>query len=218
MKVGTDGVLLGAWAELGHAQNILDIGTGTGLISLMMAQRSEATITAIDINMDAAQQAQENVAHSKWATRIHIKACSLSEFVEKNDEKYDVIVCNPPFFNQSLHAPCEARNAARHATQNFHNDLVILSKKLLHTHGKMYLILPVNEGNTLLNFAEQNGFFCTKKVSVFPKPNTHAKRLLIELSCIENTCATSSITIETELRHEYHPDFIALVKDFYLKL
>lgn len=218
MKVGTDGVLLGAWADVQNATNILDIGTGSGLIAFMLAQRCKANITAIDIDKNAIVQAKINAENLPWTNRIQIIEADLNTFCKTTKQQFDLIVSNPPFFKNSLETPDSARTIARHATTNFHNEISISAKKLLTENGKLCLILPVNEGNECIRFAQSNGIFCTKKVLVYPKPNNLAKRILIEFSKQNKACIESEITIESAVRHCYTDDFTALVKDFYLKL
>ncbi len=218
MKVGTDGVLLGAWAEVKNASKILDIGTGSGLIALMLAQRSNANIMAVDIDKDACIQAKINVENSIWNNRIEITQSDLIEFCNFSDQKFDLIVSNPPYFKNSLQTPEMARTIARHATTDFHNDIIISSIKMLTGNGKLCLILPITEGNECIAFAQKNELFCTKKTTVFPKKNATAKRLLIEFSRQNSLCIESELTIESEIRHSYTEDFRTLVKDFYLKL
>jgi len=218
MKVGTDGVLLGAWADAQQTTQILDIGTGSGLIALMLAQRCKADITGIDIDKNAVIQAKINTENSIWANRINIIESDLKEFCNTSNHRFDLIVSNPPFFKNSLETPELARTIARHATSDFHNEIINSANKLLTNDGKLCLILPVNEGNECIRFAQRNGLNCSKKITVFPKPNSEAKRLLIEFSKQKATCFESEITIESPDRHCYTNEFIALVKDFYLKL
>ncbi len=218
MKVGTDGVLLGAWTDVENTSNILDIGTGSGLIALMLAQRSKANITAIDIDKNAVIQAKINAENSQWANRIKVIESDLMEFSNSTNQQFDLIVSNPPYFKNSLETPELARTIARHATTDFHNQIIISSLKLLSDNGKLCLILPISEGNECIRFAQSNGLNCSKKITVYPKFNSDAKRLLIELSKQETTCFESEITIESPVRHCYTNEFITLVKDFYLKL
>jgi len=218
MKVGTDGVLLGAWADVQQVSKILDIGTGSGLIALMLAQRCDAKITAIDIDKNAVIQAKINAENSPWANRINVIASDLKEFSNTSTHQFDLIVSNPPYFKNSLEAPEISRTLARHATSDFHNEIIISSIKLLTNNGKLCLILPVVEGNECIRFAQKNGLNCSKKITVYPKPNSIAKRLLIEFSKQKASCFESEITIESSVRHCYTNEFIDLVKDFYLKL
>jgi tRNA1Val (adenine37-N6)-methyltransferase len=218
MKVGVDGVLLGVWAGVENANKTLDIGTGTGLIALMIAQRSSTTIQAIDIDQSAILQAQENISNSPWAERIFAQRVSLQDFAASTTEHFDLIVSNPPYFVNSTKAPAESRNTARHTDMLTHEELIELAIRLLNKTGRICVILPVNEGLECMAFAESKGLFCTKQVMVFPKPNASAKRLLLEFSLQFAVKEISEITIESDVRHHYSPEFTALAKDFYLKL
>lgn len=218
MKVGTDGVLLGAWADISHAESVLDIGTGSGLIALMIAQRCAARITAIDIDEGAVIQAGINVNSSPWRNRIGILNVDLKSFTSDTNSKFDLIVSNPPYFKNSLHTPDKARTEARHAVENFHNQILLSAKKLLNPQGRLCMILPVAEGDECIDFAKKNAMFCSKRVRVFPTPESEAKRLLLEFKLVENETEQSDLLIESGQRHTYSNDFTALVKDFYLKL
>jgi tRNA1Val (adenine37-N6)-methyltransferase len=218
MKVGIDGVLLGAWANRTNTKKILDIGTGTGLIALMLAQRCNANIQAIDIEESAILQARENISRSLWSDRIQAQGISLQEFTKTTTERFDLIVSNPPYFINSTKAPAESRNTARHTDTLTHEELIDQSIKLLELTGRICVILPINEGLECVAYAEAKGLFCTKQVMVFPKPNTPAKRVLLEFCKKFNPKEISELTIESEIRHHYSAEFAALAKDFYLKL
>ncbi len=218
MKVGIDGVLLGAWTPVVSAKKVLDIGTGTGLIALMLAQRNNAEITAIDIEPNAVLQASENVRNSPWIDSIQVLESSLQDFSDNTSEQYDLIVSNPPYFVNSLKASSENRSTARHTDSLTHEELILSSKKLLTKTGRICLILPVNEGFQCVEFAGKQNLYCTKNVRVFPKPDANVKRLLLEFSLMQSEQIESEIIIESELRHHYSPEFTELVKDFYLKL
>lgn len=218
MKVGIDGVLLGVWAEIGSASRILDIGTGTGLIALMLAQRSHSKIVGIDIEPDAVQQARENVLQSPWINRVEVLQCSLQEFAKTSSIGFDLIVSNPPYFVNSLKAPTENRSLARHAETLTHSELIENAVSLLNSDGRICMILPVDEGLQCVNFASENNLFCSKLIKVFPKPDKGAKRVLIEFTKVPTEKVEAELTIESEVRHHYSPEFSALAKDFYLKL
>ena len=218
MKVGIDGVLLGAWANIGNVDTILDIGTGTGLIALMIAQRSGAQIEAIDIDADAVMQANENIQNSPWSSRIHVSEVELQRYVLKTENRYDLIVSNPPYFVNSTKAPVENRNTARHTDTLTHKELLDNALILLKPTGRICIILPVNEGLLSVEYAASIGLHCTKQVVVFPKPGAVPKRLLLEFSPQFAECVNSEIVIESDVRHQYSPEFTALVKDYYLKL
>jgi len=218
MKVGIDGVLLGAWTPVGNARKMLDVGCGTGLIALMLAQRSEAEIMCIDIDEKVILQATENIKNSPWSNRIAVLQNSFQDFANISSERFDLIVSNPPYFVNSLKAPDESRTTARHADSLTHEELIENALKLLNPNGRICLILPVVEALQCIQFAESNGMCCSKQVTVFPKPGAQAKRFLLEFSQIQQEKTETELTIESEIRHHYSPDFIELAKDFYLKL
>lgn len=216
MKVGTDGVLLGAWANLEKARRILDIGTGTGLIALMAAQRNVlAEIDAIEIEERAFIQAKENIAASPWSHRIRIEHISLQHF--SPETLYDCIVCNPPFFINSTKNPHSPRTLARHNDTLPHSDLVNHAKRLLTQDGKFHLILPVAEAQELIAYAQTVKFYPTHITYVYPTACKPPKRLLIELSLTQSVYCEDNITIELE-RHHYSEAYTKLTKQFYLHL
>lgn len=215
MKVGTDGVLLGAWTDVSNCQRILDIGTGSGLVALMMAQRSFATIDAIDIDSSACYQAEENFKHSPWSNRLHCIQRSIFEF--NPNELYDLIVCNPPFFIHSTTTPNPSRTTARHCDIDFHQNLIIKAKNLLTDHGKLDLILPVEQGSDLISYAIQHGFYIKRVTYILPNPDKPAKRILISLTMRDTMTVKDELIIELS-RHQYSQEYQALTKEFYLKM
>lgn len=218
MKVGTDGVLLGAWANVCEDDSILDIGTGSGLIALMVAQRNNsAQIIGIDIDEGAVKQATENVAESKWRERIQILLSSLQDFAEK-PQQFSHIISNPPFFNNSLKAPDKARSTARHTDTLLFSELIHCSVKLLRVGGKLSLILPFDAKDEILRLTNDSNMFASRLTTVYPKKDVAAKRILIELKKEEFCdCICDSITLETETRNVLTPEFKELTKDYYLK-
>ena len=195
MKVGTDGVLLGAWASTERCQRILDVGTGTGLIALMLAQRSTAILDAIDIDSDACLQAQENIAKSPFANRIQVYQTSLSEYM-----------------------PDTKRNLARHTDTLSLPDLLRDSRKLLAPEGNIALVLPFEQRESLIDIAREESLSPSREAHVSPIPDAPPKRLLIELSATPVAKPKSShLTLEIE-RHRYSEEFTAIAKDFYLKM
>ncbi len=218
MKVGTDGVLLGAWASTERCLRILDVGTGTGLIALMLAQRSTAILDAIDIDPDACLQARENIAKSPFANRTQVYQTSLSEYKPDEHIKYDLIVSNPPYFIDSLKCPDTKRNLARHTDTLSLPDLLRDSRKLLAPEGNIALVLPFEQREYLIGLAREESLFPLRETHVSPVPDAIPKRLLIELSAKPVTePELSYLTLEIE-RHRYTDEFIALAKDFYLKM
>jgi tRNA1Val (adenine37-N6)-methyltransferase len=216
MKVGTDGVLLGAWADCENAKTILDIGTGTGLIALMLAQRSTAHIDAIEIDQSASEQAGENVTKSPWETRISVINKSLQQFTEQIDKKYDLIVSNPPFFQNSLYAPNQSRTNARHNASLEYEDILDASLKLLSNNGMLSLILPYLEGTMFIVKAAGKGLYCVRQTNILPNPGKAPKRLLLEFTKIKKPLVEQEIIIELNKRHEYSDAYKNLTRDFYL--
>lgn len=218
MKVGTDGVLLGAWTQLREAENALDVGTGTGLIALMLSQRSGTllSIDAIDIDEGAIQQTIENVERAKFKN-ISSKHLSLQDYAVNSDVKYDLIVSNPPYFSSSLHSPSDQRTLARHTDSLPMLDFMDASAHLLSLHGYLSLIFPHGEKDVLIELAARAGLFVTRVTHVYPMPHLPAKRVLLEFSLLEHEVEVQDLIIEKE-RHLYTDEFTELVKDFYLKL
>ncbi|MBP3516918.1 MAG: methyltransferase [Parabacteroides sp.] len=219
MKVGTDGVLLGAWAGTDSCNRILDIGTGTGLIALMLAQRSPAIIDAIDIDADACLQAQENVVFSPFAERIQVRHSALADFAQAATDRYDLIVSNPPYFVDSLKCPDRQRNTARHTDTLTLEDLLQDSRKLLASQGRIALILPYDQKERLTDCIRTYQLFLSKETSVIPVPGAQPKRLLAELTADQPASPASSDRLILEIaRHQYTDEYIRLTKDFYLKM
>ncbi|MBS1321434.1 MAG: tRNA1(Val) (adenine(37)-N6)-methyltransferase [Parabacteroides sp.] len=219
MKVGTDAVLLGAWTDTASCKNILDIGTGTGIIALMLAQRSCADIDAIDIDKEACVQAEENVAASPFAGRIKVIPASCADFARSmTQKKYDLIVSNPPYFINSLKCPDNKRSVARHTDSLPLSELIENARALLSSAGRIALVLPYEQLEEVRETAQKNSLHICRQTNVIPVPGAHPKRLLVELSPVStDTKKRNTLTIEEAL-HQYTPEYIALTKDFYLKM
>ena len=214
MKVGTDAVLLGAWLTPKEG-DLLDIGTGTGLLSLMLAQRTEtAEIDAIDIDKQAYQQTLINVANSPWKNRIHVQHQSIQLF--ETEKQYDLIFSNPPYFINSSKASEEARHRARHADELSYDELIAAVKRLLKREGIFAVVLPVNEAQLFIDEAKRNELFLNKKCAVKPNANKPSKRVLMEFSYAMLPVIEEELTIEMEKRHQYTKEYINLTQDFYL--
>ena len=215
MKVGVDGVTLGAWADVSDVKSILDVGCGSGLITLMLAQRCEARITAIDIDKQSIVQTRENVGNSPWDYRISVIHTSFQQFASGSSAGFDLIVCNPPFFINSMKSPSESRTKARHSDSLPFLELILNAKKMMTEKGRLCVILPVPEGKIFNELAVKEKLFCSRLVNVFPNPEKPAKRLLMEYQMEVTDCKTEELIIEKE-RNLYTPEYSALVKDFYL--
>lgn len=217
MKVGTDGALLGAWVDCEKCSNILDIGTGTAIIALMLAQRNpKATITAIEPNAEAFADAKDNIANSPFSDRIQLLHCSLADFVPH--EPFDLIVCNPPFFQADLHAPDAGRNMARHAFDLGPKELMG-SAKWLKVGGSISGIYPAAVFESAQASAKMNDLHLTRYCEVKPNLEKAVHRSLFTfVNVATEKTIYESLTIEADGRHEYSQEFKALLKDFYLNL
>ena len=214
MKVGTDGVLLGAWSTTTEG-SILDIGTGTGLIALMLAQRTKtALIDAIEIEQEAHQQATKNILDSNWSTRINVHHSPIQHF--KPSKKYELITSNPPFFINSTKSPNTERNAARHTGNRTFSDLIYAVTQLLKTTGIFSIILPITEAKQFILLAEAQKIYLNRECMIKPTPTKSTKRMMMEFSFRKTTVLKEELTIETETRHQYTKEYISLTQDFYL--
>lgn len=217
MKVGTDGTLLGAWAALPpHAKKILDIGTGSGLIAIMAAQRHPiAKITAIDIDKDCVMQATENAVASPWAERIEVIESPLQEY--SPEEKFDVIISNPPYFADSMHSPDRQRTTARHTASLSFKELTDGVLRLLADDGLFAVILPTAESELLLS-ASRGRLFTWRRCEVWSTPESGARRIMLELKREppKDLAQKEKIIIEQGGRHVYSEEYKALTADFYL--
>lgn len=221
MKVGTDGVLLGAWSPIPeNAFSILDIGSGTGLLSLMLAQRSDAEqIDAIEIDDDAYEQCVENFEQSPWSDRLFCYHSSLLEFVEEFAEEppYDLIISNPPFFSEGCASPNPARRQARFQESMPFEHLIAAVKIVLSKTGLFSTIIPYQEEERFIALAKEYELFCTQKTRVRGTAESPIKRSLLVFEHSPKKVISHTLIIESK-RHEYTDAFKTLVKDFYLKL
>lgn len=215
MKVGTDGVLLGAWCDVGNCKRILDVGTGTGLIALMLAQRSPANIDGIEIDEAACIQATTNCKNSIWNDRIKIYLSPFQDFI--SEEKYDLIVSNPPFFSNSFKSPIHSRNIARHTESLSFENLIQNSVNHLKENGKICVVIPFESGNRFMQLCQQEKLMIRRSCEIKTFPSKTPKRLLLEVEKNYTGGSTNeSIIIETGIRHSYSSEYIELTKEFYL--
>lgn len=214
MKVGTDGVLLGAWANTDNAKRILDIGTGTGVIALQMAQRNPvAQIHAVEIDETAAKRARANFDLSPWAERMTVEKTAVQEFVPS--EKFDLVVSNPPYFIDSLLPPDAKRSTARHTHDLTFDELDSAVCRLLADDGRFALILPTTEFEKYLSLTQLH---LVRRCDVCPIEGGAVKRVMGELAKRKpNAIKHETIAIERGMRGDYTDDYRALTKDFYLK-
>jgi tRNA1Val (adenine37-N6)-methyltransferase len=217
-KVGTDGVLLGACADLPETGKILDIGTGTGLITIMAAQRSDASVIAIEPDKDSFDQAVHNVLSCKWADRIRVFHTDLRNFSEENEQKFDSVLTNPPYFRDSLRNPDEKKSSARHAFSLSSADILEFSSKLLTSDGSLQLVLPYAEGTLFIVEAVSYGLFCSNIIKVKPNPTGKVIRMIMKFERTRKQVHEKFLTIETGERHQYTEEFKEVTRDFYNKI
>jgi tRNA1Val (adenine37-N6)-methyltransferase len=215
-KIGTDGVLLGAWVGVEDATNMLDIGTGSGVIALMLAQRTaqHVRIDAIEIEEEDAAQAIENVKHSPWPQKINVIHSSVQKFAPGN--KYDLIVSNPPYFIKSWLPPDEKRSQARHTHELTFEELLHFASHWLTDDGKLAVILPYQEGQQFMAAAQNYNLYPCKQLHFRSRQNKPVERLLTELKKQRQELITEELVLHGE-GEEWSEDYKKLTRDFYLK-
>ena len=217
MKVGTDGVLLGVWSDVSSSGKILDVGTGSGLIALILAQRNSASyVLAIDTDLNAVYQAKDNFQNSPFNNRLKVNHVSFQDFTQNTLEKFSHIVSNPPYFIQSMKSPDDLRTIARHNDSLPLDRLIQSSKEVVLDGGKLSLILPFDQKDEALEYAQECGWGLSRMTTVFPTTHSKPKRILLEFT--DNYVGNvyeSNLVIEFK-RHQYSPEFIELTKEFYL--
>lgn len=218
MKVGTDAVLLGSWIKPNGAETILDIGTGTGVIALMLAQKSKAAhITAIDIDKNSAEEAAFNVQQSIFKDQIEVRHISFQEFVRQYKSQFHLIVTNPPYFVGSLPSSQINRTNARHTSVLSFEDLIGGVKQLLSPKGKFCLILPKTEATQFRELAEAEGFHLSKLMRVRTRADKDSeKRQLMQFEITPSEFEEETLIIEKGGRHDFTEEYKALTRDFYV--
>ena len=225
MKIGTDGVLLGAWSSIEHEpKSILDIGAGTGVIALQLAQRSSAsTIDAIEIDDQAHEQCTHNFEHSDWADRLFCYHASVQEFASEMEHKYDLIVSNPPFFKAPKSIDPQTQNTSQERAVARFTDtlpfkhLVVCAAHLLSQNGVFCTILPHKEADSFIEIAAQNKLFISKICTIRGIKTSKIKRCMLAFSLHQSKPKTQELIIEVS-RHNYTQEYKNLVRDFYVKM
>ena len=216
MKVGIDGILLGAWANFDNCKRILDVGTGTGLLSLMAAQQTDASIDAVEIDGDAFNEATFNFTQSPWADQLTIYKSSFQNFIP--EFKYDHIICNPPFFNNSLKPIEDKRLKARHTDSLSLDELLTKAVSLLEENGKISLILPADSEFKLKSLIQEKALFISRICYVHPFKTKKPNRILVELRNMPCDLLSNKIIIRNEETNSYSEEYRELTKDFYRSL
>jgi len=219
MKIGTDAVLLGAWTSLkNNPFSVLDIGAGTGVLSLMLAQRSKAQlIDAIEIDDSAYEQCVNNFENSPWSDRLFCYHASLDEFANEIEQQYDLIISNPPFYSEDYKTTNEQRDLARFSEALPFDHLLESISKLLSEDGVFSVIIPFKEETKFITLALEFKLFPNRMLHVKGNPLSDIKRSLLEFSFTKSNIKIDTLIIETE-RHQYTQNYIDLTKDFYLKM
>ena len=219
MKIGTDGVLLGAWTPLiNNPYNVLDIGAGTGILSLMLAQRSNAEqIDAIEIDEDAYEQCVENFETSPWGDKLFCFHAGLDEFVDEPEDEYDLIISNPPFYTDDYKSENTSRDLARFEDALPFEELIEAAALLLSDNGIFSVIIPFKEEQRFVTMCKELDLFPLKITRVKGTPTSEIKRSLLAFCRMEQTPLIDELVIEIS-RHNYTPEYIELTKDFYLKM
>jgi tRNA1Val (adenine37-N6)-methyltransferase len=224
MKVTTDGCLFGAWVAEQVATNkqtypgnntLLDIGTGTGLLSLMLAQKTDCMIDAIEMEENAFQQALSNAAQSPWNSRIKITQADARTF--SAEKKYDCIISNPPFFENQLASPDARKNKALHAHELSMEELFTCFKRNIHPQGTIFLLMPAYRREAITSMATKHDFFIHQAVMVKQTPSHEPFRIMLQLGGTEKQVQTTGLMIR-EMNNDYSQDFVNLLKDYYLHL
>lgn len=217
MKVGTDAVLLGSWIDPKCSTHILDIGTGTGLIALMLAQKSTAEIDAVDIDEQAFEQARENFRISAWADRIRAYHEPFQDFSKNSKKKYDLVVSNPPYFHHAS-KPCEeARLNARHNDQLSFVELIQGVKRVLADEGRFCVILPSKEGLEFMDLSQRNGLFCHEIIRVKTKADKNEKRLMMEFGFRVGLLHDHEISIQEE-DSRFTDEYVEMTREYFIGL
>ncbi len=218
MKIGTDGVLLGAFAAQYRSIQTLDVGTGCGLIALMLAQKSEARITAIEIDRQAAETARLNVKNSPWSSRIAVLNQSFQEFNTQSTQIFDLVICNPPFFHNSHLAPSSKRNLARHSDSLSPADLLSGVSRIISDEGRLIIIIPFDQETLWYNEASKVELFYERVVRILPRKGIEPKRSIIEITKKSKEKKVEILIVEGDRRHAYSPEYVELTRDYYLNM
>lgn len=214
MKVGTDGAMLGAWVNTEGAMNVLDIGTGTGIIAMMLAQRNNnAVIEAIEVDDQAIIDAAFNFHNCPWPDRIKLVHQSLQDFI--SDKSYDLIVSNPPYFENSLKSSTHQKVKARHTDSLHYSEIIDFAINHLSENGHLAMVLPVENAEKCIAYGKAKGFFSSRICKVKPVPHKQHHRYLFELSKSKATVREEELIIETGKRHDYTEQYIKMCNAFY---
>ena len=218
MKIGTDAVLLSAWVNTVNVNNILDIGTGSGIIALMMAARTNAEVDAVEPDKESADEASENFDNSPFADRLNIYHQDIASFTDETKTKYDLIISNPPFFINDMRPENSRRKQARHSDNLSFSELCVHSKNLLKKDGRLCLVLPYFESKIFLEEAGKQELFLNKRILIFPKPCREPNRVNIELSNIKTETITHEKFIIRDEQGNFTKQYVDLLNKYYISI
>lgn len=216
MRTGTDAILLGAWSDPVKSKSILEIGTGCGVISLMLAQKSQAQITSIDIDPESIVQAECNFRNSPWKERLKAVNVSLQEFISSSDKKFDLIITNPPFFIDSLKSPHEKKNRAKHSSDLSQQELIEGVKHFLEPQGSFLLILPAAENERFSGLAAESGLFLQQELKVKPKAGKAVNRILSRFGFQQGVQPVVEELVIRDSDNSFTRDYIGFTKEYHI--
>ena len=216
-KVGTDGVLLAAWADVEGVNSVLEIGTGSGVIALVLAQRTDedCRIDAVEVDKESAEQAVENVLRSPWPEKINVHHSSIQAF--DTDRRYDLIVSNPPYFIKSSLPPEVKRGNARHTGTLSFEELTDAALRFIEPDGKLAVVLPVVEAQSFIDIAERKKLYCIRRCEVQSRKHKPVERILLEFGLKHTQTLVDNLVIHGE-KAEWSEDYVRLMRPFYLKM
>lgn len=218
MKVGTDGVLLATWAGVHNALNVLDVGTGCGVMAIILAQRApQSFIHGVEIDSGAAAQAADNMAQSPWPGRLRCFEDSIQHFAATSGQSYDLIVSNPPFFSGGTFSDNHDRNAVRHTVKLPHGDLLSAVRRLLKPDGRFCVVLPHIEGLRFKELANNYHLYCTRMTQVYPRPDKPLERLLLQFETVVKPLEKETLTLHAADNNDLSEDWARLIGEFYLE-
>lgn len=215
MKVGTDAVLLGIWAELNNVKTVLDIGTGSGILSLLIASRAQVSVDAIEMDNASASEAKANFKNVTFSDRLNIVHADFKDYSGQTNKKYDLIISNPPFFINDLRPKEVARRMARHTDSLTYSELISGAVNLLNNSGKLVVVLPYIYHFSFLDIAKKHGLSLHKKMLIFPKPCKEPNRINLQLG-FDRKVPTDEKFIIREEDGKLTTQYLKFVSDYYL--
>ena len=218
MKVGSDAILLGIWTKLENVKNVLDVGCGSGIISLLIASRSSAKIDAIDIDDHSVAESIENFSKSPFSARLKAENIDFKNFISVSEQNYDLIVSNPPFFTNDLLSPEIRKTKARHSVSLNYNELCAVSKKLLKENGRLSVVIPYFKHEEFINVARENSLYLNRKLLIFPKRGSSPNRVNMEFSKTNMSGIVTEYFIIREENNNFTAQYHEWLNDYYLSI